>query len=342
MNRTSRKIFAILLATILCLVCFAACGETGEEQSNTSEVLTPGSAKAIYKIGLVQYMEHPALDSIRESFMNRLEEWGYDETKVSIDYQNAAGQESSIDTICQKFVTDEVDMIVAIATPTAKSAVTAVAETEIKVLFAAVNDPAAELGINNLEAPEGNITGTSDNIPVESIIDLAVQINPAIKTFGIMYNSGESSSAADAKKAKDYCEGKSITVVDGVVTDTAGLQGIAETLCTEADAIFVSADNSISSSVSVVADAAKAAKKPFYAGSSSMVEGGAFASIGVDYSELGAQNADMAIEIIEGRPINEIPVKVYTEYQTYINQATLDVLALQIPNEILEKAFFYQ
>ena len=340
-----KKVISILLALSLTVCLFAGCsnGETSSvlpSSQNSSEVSKTSDGP--YKIGLIQYVEHPSLDTIRESFMSRLEEWGYDETKVQIDYQNAGGENANVNTICQKFVGDKVDMIVAIATPAAQVAVSSTQNTDIKVLFAAVNDPVADLGIKTPEKPEGNVTGTSDRIPVTSTVDLALQADPDLKTFGLLYNSGESNSVAAADAAKKYCEEKGIAVVEGTVSNTSEVQQVATDLCTKADAIFTSTDNSIASSIAVVTDCTRKAKVPWYVGADSMVQDGALAAIGIDYTELGNKSADMAVELIAGKSVAEVPVFFFETYQTYINQTTLDAVGIKFPEDVLAAANFFK
>lgn len=338
-----KKFLVSLLSAVLLLSLFTGC--TPSETSSPASSGLPSSSKAAdqpYKIGLIQYVEHPSLDTIREAFMNRLEEGGYDETKVQIDYQNASGDHANVNSICQKFVGDKVDMIVALATPAAQVAISMAQDTDIKVLFAAVNNPEADLGLKTPTAPEGNVTGTSDRIPVTSTIDLALKVNPNLKTFGLLYNSGESNSAAGAAQAKKYCEEKGIAVVEGTISNTSEVQQVATDLCTKVDAIFTSTDNSIASSIGVVVEATRAAKIPYYVGADSMVQDGALAAIGIDYTELGAKNADMAMQLIEGRPVSQVPVFFFETYQTYINQATLTAVGATFPEDVLKTASFFE
>ena len=337
MKKTVLTILSLALA--VCLLAGCSNGVTSSVVSHLPSGTEPGKTEAQpYKIGLIQYMEHPSLDTIREAFMSRLEEWGYDETKVVIDYQNAGGENANVNTICQKFVGDKVDMIVAIATPAAQVAVSSTEGTDIKVLFAAVNDPQQDLGIKTPDKPEGNVTGTSDRIPVTSAIDLALKVDPDLKTFGMLYNSGESNSVNAAAEAKKYCEEKGIEVVDGTVSNSSEIQQVATTLCGKVDAIFTTTDNSIATSIGVVVDATRTAKVPWYVGADSMVQDRALADIGIDYTELGAKNADMAVELIEGKPVSEVPVFFFETYQTYLNQNTLDALGITFPEDILKTA----
>lgn len=338
-----KKILLSVLSLLLVTCLLAGCGGPGGGSSNVSGESSQASQtpEEPYKIGLIQYMEHPSLDTIREAFMSRLEEWGYDETKVDVDYQNASGDSATVNSICQKFVGDKVDMIVAIATPAAQGAVAATEGTDIKVLFAAVNNPTEDLGIKSPEKPEGNVTGTSDMIPVTSTIDLALKVNPDLKNFGLLYNSGESNSVNAAEQAKAYCETKGITVVEGTVSNSSEIQQTVTSLCSKVDAIFTSTDNSVASAMGVVTEATRGSKIPFYVGADSMVKDGALAAIGIDYTELGQKNADMAVELIAGKSVSEVPVFFFETYQTYLNQTTLDAVGVTFPEDVMQSAIFF-
>lgn len=339
-----KRLTAIVL--VLALFALAGCSGGGNSSANNSSSSSLSAAEnastgEVYKIGLVQYVEHTSLDMIREAFLSRLDEWGYDETKVSVDYKNASGDTSTLNTICQQFVGDEVDMIVAIATPAAQTAISATEGTDIKVVFSAVNNPESDLGIANTDASEGNVTGTSDRIPVAKNIDLALSVNPNMKTLGLLYNSGESNSVAAVEEAKAYCAEIGISVEEGAVSNTSEIQQVATDLCTKVDAIFTSTDNSVASAMAVVAESTRSAKIPYYVGADSMVMDGALASYGIDYNDLGAKNADMVVEIIEGKAISEVPVYFYEEYELYINQTTLDAVGVTFPEEAAASATFF-
>ncbi len=335
-----RKLLPILLCLSL-LVCFAACRQTGASSAPSgTQNSTPASSSGPFHIGLIQYMEHPSLDTIREAFLDRLEEWGYDDAKVTVDYQNASGDMSNVNTICQKFVGDQVDMIVAIATPAAQVAAAAAENTDIPVVFAAVSNAKEDLGIADPEHPEGNVTGTSDLVPVTAAVDLALRVDPDLKTFGLLYSSGESNAVANAQEAKAYLESKNIEVIEGTVSNTSEIQQVATSLCEKADAIFSSTDNAIAQNIAVVTEATRKAKVPWYVGADSMVQDGGLAAIGIDYTELGHMNADMAVEILEGKPVSEVPVFTFETYDTYVNEDTLAALGVELPQDVLDSAVF--
>ena len=180
-----KKLAALALSAVFALGALTACGGSSSSGSVPAAASASGSGSVSgaslkeVNIGLIQLMEHASLDEIRTAIEAGLEAKGAEYgVKVNVDYQNAQGDTSTINTICQQFVGNKVDAIVAIATPAAQGAATAVAGTDIPVIFSAVTDPAAAGLVENLEAPEGNITGTSDAIPVEKIFELAAELTP--------------------------------------------------------------------------------------------------------------------------------------------------------------------
>ncbi len=189
-----KKFFAAAIA-VLMTASLAACGST--PSSSAAENPAPASSAAstesapsdagsgnTYRIGLAQIMEHTSLNQIRDSFTAEMEALGYGPDKVEIDYQNAQSDQSNLNSICQKFAGDGKDLIVAIATPTAISA--AAAAPDIPLVFSAVTDPVAAKLVENPDAPEGNITGTSDAIPVDQVFELMNQLTPGVETVGLV------------------------------------------------------------------------------------------------------------------------------------------------------------
>ena len=184
MKKKSLAIVMVLLMMVSMMsVVMTGCGNSGSSDGDT------------IKIGIVQLVEHTSLDQIRESIIAQLDEEGYvDGDNIEINYQNAQNEQSNLKTICQGFVADKVDIIVAITTPAAQ---VAMSETdEIPIVFSAVTDPVAAEVVSDMEKPGGNVTGTSDAISVEKIMGLAEEITPGFKTVGALYNSSETNSVA--------------------------------------------------------------------------------------------------------------------------------------------------
>jgi len=271
--------------------------------------------KEKFKVGIVQIVEHPSLDTIREATIKEIETSDVD---VEILYENASNDQSLLVTITQKFKDEEVDAIVAIATPSAMAA--ANFSDDIPVVFSAVSDPVGAGLVKNLEKPEGNITGTSDEIQVNLILDLAVEMYPKTKTIGFLYNSGEANSVSNLEKVKAYASKNSLEVVEAAITNTSEVQSAAQTLIDKTDVIFAPNDNTVASAMDIVSSLTVEAKTPLFVGADSMVGDGGLATVGINYEDLGTSTGNMVIQILNGTSPTDIPVKVFKEdLSVYIN-----------------------
>lgn len=278
------------------------------------------------KVGIMQFMEHPSLNEIRDAFTAELAALGYDDSKIEITVQNGQGDFSNLNSIAQKFVGEKMDLIVAIATPSAQAA--AAVTTSTPILFSAVTDPVAAGLVADLKAPGGNITGTSDAIPVQSIFELAKRLTPNVKKFGFIYNSGESNSISVITDAKAYCDANGITYAEGTVTNSGEVQQTGLQLLSECDALFAPIDNTVASAMPNLAAIATEQKKPVYVAADSMVADGGLATVGINYTRLGKETAAMAKEILDGKSPAEIPVRVMTEFAEVINEEQMKALGL--------------
>ena len=249
---------------------------------------------------------------------------------IQVNYQNAQGDTSTINTICQQFVAGKVDVIVAIATPAAQGAAAAAENSGIPVVFSAVTDPVAAGLVENLEAPEGNITGTSDAIPVEKIFALAKELTPEVQSFGLIYNTSEDNSLSVIAQVKGYLEGAGLSYTEGAVTTSADVQTSARNLLGKCDALFVPIDNTVASAMAVLADEAIQAKKPVYVAADSLVADGGLAAVGVNYTNLGSQTADMVLKIVTGTPVSQVPVEVLRDNAIVINGDTARAIGVDI------------
>ena len=334
-----KKITALCLGLCLLLAALTGCSKQEEEPSSQIESTpAPVTEQEPFEIGLVQYVQHAALDTVRENFMSRLEEWGYDDTKVEITYEDAGGDEAKLAEICQGFVEEEVDLIAAISTPAAKAAMKAAQGTDVTVIFAAVSDPQEDLGITNPETPSGNVTGVSSQTDVTKTVDLAKQATPAIKTLGLLH-SGEDTASAAAAQAKTYAESLGLTVVEKPFSTGEELPQAVADLCAQADAILTANDSLVAASAEAVAQAAREAGKPWYAsGDGQLVQQGALAGVSVDYAQVGSSCADLVVECVAGRPVKELPVVFFGEPQTWINQAAQTAVGVEFPQELLDTA----
>lgn len=317
-NKAGKRLGSLMIA--LGLLCGCAGGDPAS-----------GKDKQV-KIGVAQIVDHTSLNMICDAFKAEMIELGYDE--ATMDFQNAANDMSNLNSIMQKFNGDQKDVIVAIATPTAQAAAN-FAKAQ-PVVFAAVSDPIKAGLLTSMEQPDKGITGTSDEIQVDQILDLALTLHPQIKTLGFIYNPGEANSLSNLEKAKAYCEAKNITLVESAVTTISDVQANAQVLMTKVDAVFAPNDNTVASAMSALAAEAEKAQIPVYVGADSMVMDGGFASVGIDYEQLGRETARMCDAILSGKDPKELPVAVFkTDLNIYINEKVMQELGVSLPDELL-------
>lgn len=337
-NMKLKKLAALALSAVFALCALTACapGNSSFAPAPAQDASTPASAAGQdslreVTVGLIQLMEHPSLDEIRTAIEARLEEKAAENGLViHINYQNGQGDASTINTICQQFVGDKVDAIVAIATPAAQGAATAADGTGIPIIFSAVTDPVAAGLVENLDAPEGSITGTSDAVPVDKIFALAAELTPDVQSFGLLYNPGEDNSVSVIADVKAYLDGKGISYIESGVSSTGDVQTAAQSLLSQCDAIFSPTDNTVASAMGVLADEAIKAKKPVYVAADSMVHDGGLATVGVNYTNLGAQTADMLLKVLTGTPVSEVPVEVLRDNAVVVNPETAEAIGVDV------------
>lgn len=327
-----KKLFTVLLAIAVVFV-MTACGggnaSAPDAGSGSAGPAAPGSR--MVTVGLIQLMEHPSLDEIRAAITARLTEKARENgLEIEVNYQNGQGDTSTINTICQQFVASKVDVIVAIATPAAQGAATAAENSGIPVVFSAVTDPVAAGLVDSVEAPGGNITGTSDAIPVEKIFALAQELTPDVKSYGLIYNTSEDNSLSVIAQVKTYLEGKGIPYTEGAVTTSADVQASARNLLEKCDAVFAPIDNTVASAMAVLADEAIKAGKPVYVAADSMVKDGGLATVGVNYTNLGTQTADMVLKVLTGTPAGELPVEILRDNAVVINGITAAAIGVDV------------
>lgn len=323
-----KKHLAAILSFCLIMLAVTAC---------SSSKPTDATGTKIKKIGIIQIVEHPALNTVRESFISELQKNGFkDGENISIDYQNAQGDQSNLKSIAQKFVKNNYDLIVAIATPSAQAVVS---ETKtIPILFSACTDPVSSGIVSNLTKPGGNVTGTSDAVSAEKIMELAKRITPGIKKIGALYNSSETNSVSVINNLKHYAQNNGLTIVDATVTNSSEVQQAVNSLVGKVDAIFSPIDNTVASAMPVVAQTANKAKIPVYVGADSMVKDGGLATYGVNYTILGQETAAMAVEILNGKKAGDIPVKTMEQMDIYVNQATAKAIGITLPQDVIKSA----
>ena len=336
MRTTHRILFitCILASVIVFALVAAGCGGTTTTSGAAS---TETTAAKMYKIGITQIVAHPALDATAEGFIAALAEAGFVEGKnIAYDKQNAQGDMANATTIAQKFVGDKVDLIFSIATPTSQAAVKAT--TTIPIVFGAVTDPVAAGLVKNAEAPEANVTGVSDMLPVQPHLDLIKQLVPNVKTIGLLYNAGEANSVSLVEKEKAAAEAMGLKVVEATVASSSEVLAAAQSLVGRCDAISVLTDNTVVSAFESVVKVCQDNKIPLVAGDIDSVKRGAVAAYAFDYKDHGFQAGQVAAKVLQGTPISQIPVQYAQNLQLAINQAAATAMGVTIPDDLKAKA----
>lgn len=341
-----KKWICALLALALAAGLLGGCSKEEDRQSSLPEVSSTAPVERKeqepYYIGVVQYQEYAPMDEAREAFISRLDEWGLDDGEMVIDYQNAGGSPEKAGKICQDFVDNKADVIVAISSPAAKAAAQAAGSSGTKVVFLGVRDMRTDVGLENPAQPEGNVTGVEEPASAQSSLELARQVNPNLSTVGLLYDAGCPFGAAYVKEFKEFCAQNEITVVEGQVSASSEAAARMTELCGQVDAVFSPVDSTVAAAAKEAAQAALDGGKPWYAASQDMVQQGALASVGMDYAEAGRHAADMAVQLAAGRSASALAVHSFGSGQVSVNQGTMAALSAEIPEEVLSTAIYCQ
>lgn len=307
-----------------------ATSEESSEAESSEDAEAAGEEAAAdgetYKIGVIQYIQHDALDRANEGFVEALTEAGF---PAEIDQQNASGDTSSCTTIAQKFVSDGDDLIFAIATPAAQAV--AAETTDIPIVLTAVTDPADSGLVADNAAPGGNVTGSSDLTPVKEQIGLLHNVFPDAKTVGVLYCSAESNSAIQAEMAHEACEELGLEAVDYTVATSNDIQTMVESMVGKVDVLYAPTDNVIAAGMSTVAMIANENGLPTVVGEQGMVDAGGLVTYTIDYKELGKVAGEMAMQILsEGTDPAEMPIEYYPsdKLQLMVNEDTAAELGI--------------
>ncbi|NLK08710.1 MAG: ABC transporter substrate-binding protein [Firmicutes bacterium] len=289
------------------------------------------------KIGITQIVEHPSLDAAAQGFMDELADSGYTGERVSYDLQNAQGDFATAQAIAEKFVNNKVDLILAIATPTAQASANVTEETPI--LITAVTDPVAAGLVDSIDVPGTNVTGTSDLTPVAKQLELLLDIVPDVKRVGVLYNPGEANSLVQLDLAKSAAKDLGLTIVEAPVSGSSGVHQSAQALIGRVDAIYVPTDNTVVSALESAIIVAESAKLPLISGELDSVMRGALATVSLDYYSLGRQTGKMALRILEdGAKPESMPIEYLQDVSLVVNVEAASRMGVTIPAEVLKSA----
>lgn len=320
------KNLATAVVAISSVVAVSAC-------SGGSGGSSGGEGGDSYAIGVSQLVQHPALDAAAAGFQKKFEDEG---VTVEWDVQNAQGEQANATSIAQNFANQDLDLVLAVATPAAQAAAQAI--TNIPVLFTAVTD-AEEAGlVASNDAPGGNVTGTSDLNPVADQLQLVKDLRPDAKTVGIVYSSGEVNSQVQVDLAKEAAKGLGVEIKEATIANSGEL-GQAVNSLGDVDAYYVPTDNNVVSAVSTMVQAAEKNKALLVGSEAGQVEQGAAITRGINYTKLGEQTAEMALRILQdGEKPADMPVETSSELELVVNPEAAKRQGVEIPQEILDEA----
>ena len=324
----------MMRAAALIVSAAIAAGLTGcgEDKAATTKDAT------IMNIGIVQLVEHDALDAANRGIIDGMAKRGFkDGVNVKFDKQNAQADQSNLHNIATRFVSNKDKLIFAIATPAAQSVASVTKEIPI-VATAVTNFKVARLVKSN-KAPGGNVTGVSDINPVADQLALLLKLTPGAKAVGTIYNSSEINSAYQIELLREAAKAHKVDVVEATVSNVNDIQQAIASIKDKVQALYIPTDNVMASAIPALLKVTNPAKLPVVAGESGMVRAGALASIGVDYYTLGVMTGNMGADILEGKaqPAT-MPIQIQQATKVLINMKAAKEIGLDVPGELLKDA----
>ena len=325
-----------LLGGLALALLLAGCGNSGDSDKEKTD-----DGKKTYKIGIIQQMEHPALDSAREGLEKYMK--GKSDAKFEITVKNAQGDNGTADTIAKQFVSEDVDLIYSIATNASQAAVNATGGTDIPVVFNAVTDGVEAKLVTSNEKPGGNVTGVSDAAPLEKQLEMIREFLPEAKKIGMIYNIGEVNGKLQVNQVEKLASKYNFKIVKKGVSATTEIATAAEQLAGDVDCIYNITDNMVVSATASITDKANAKNIPVFAAEDGQMKAGLLASDSISYEKLGEQAGSVAYDIlVNGKKAGDIPVETAKDTTLYINKKVAEQLGIKIPDSLAERATFVE
>lgn len=296
-----------------------------KQQENRSNSMT---------VGVLQYISHPSLDEIYQGILTGLKEQGLEEGKnLKVVFQNGQGNQSKLNMMSQQLISEKPDVLIGIATPAAQAL--ANATQEIPIVLGAITDPENAGLVSSNEHPGDNITGVSDQSPVEAQFDLLKLLLPATQRVGILISSAEDNAIVQAERAEAAAKERGLTTRRYVVPSSNEINSIVSNMVREIDTLYIPTDNTIANNMSAVAQIATQAHVPIIPSVASMVEEGGVATIGINQTDLGVQTGRMAADIVlKNKKPGDMPIYVFSEGDLIVNEEQLDSLGITVPKEV--------
>lgn len=328
-----KRMVAGLLAAMM-MVSLVGCADGAKEEKGGKDVQ--------YTIGISQFAEHGSLDNCREGFLEGLKEEGIEEGKnLEVIYDNAQADTGTAGTIADNYVSKNVDMICAIATPSAMSAYNATMNTEIPVVYTAISDPVEAQLADKDGNSIGNVTGTSDALPVKQQLAMIRNVLPDAKKIGIIYTTSEANSVSTIAEYKKYAKEYDFEIVESGINTVGDVDMAAADMVSKVDCITNLTDNTVVSALQTVLEHANEAKIPVFGSEVEQVKAGCVAAVGIDYVELGKQTGKMAAKILKGKAsASDMPYEVITEPSLYANRAAAEKISLDLGNKFARAEVF--
>ncbi len=353
-----KKLVAMMLTMTMTAALLSACGSgsnTSSDADDTADDVTESDDEAAgdeddetavdddaaYVIGINQFAEHGSLDNCREGFLEGLRQEGISEEdgNLTVIYNNGQADTATVNQISQNYVADEVDLICAIATPSAQSAYNAAMDSDVPVIYTAVTDPVEAELANEDQTPAGNVTGTSDKLPVEAQLQMIREILPEAEKIGILYTTSEVNSESAIREYEELVEKYDFELVTKGVSTTADIPLATDALLEEVDCLNNLTDNTVVSALATILDKADAKGIPVFGSEVEQVKIGCLAAEGLDYVKLGIQTGQMAAKVLRGEAeASEINYEIIDEMSLYLNEAVAEKLAIEVSEATKERA----
>lgn len=316
-----KRVLSLALAALLALSLFA-CGKKADGGDDSGKT---------YKVGICNYVDDASLNQIVDNIKTQLAAIGQEKgVTFDISYDNCNADSAVLNQIISNFMADKVDLMIGVATPVAVAMQAATEGTDIPVVFAAVSDPVSAGLVESLEAPGANITGTSDYLDTDAILDLIFAANPDAKNIALLYDQGQDSSTTPIQNAKAYLDKKGVSYKEynGTTTDEISL-AVSSIVADKADAVFTPTDNTVMTAELAIYEKFVDAKIPHYAGADSFALNGAFCGYGVNYVTLGTSTADIAVDVlVNGAQPASTPVQIMSSGIATVNTEVASAIGL--------------
>ncbi len=329
-----KKTIAIMMTAAMVMAMAAGCGS---KESSSSD---GDNKEASYKIGIQQFAEHGSLDNCREGFLEGLEEEGIKEgDNLKVEVKNAMADTATNAQIADSFVSDNMDLICAIATPSAQSAYNAAMDKDIPVVYTAVTDPVAAELADKDGNPVGNVTGTSDTLPVEEQLKMIREMMPDAKTIGILYTTSEANSVSAIATYESLVDKYGFALETKGISQTSEIALATDDLLTKVDCITNLTDNTVVASLPTILEKANEKGIPVFGSEIEQVKIGCLAAEGIDYIQLGKQTGKIAAQILKGeKKASEIPYEIISEPGFYVNTKVAENLGIEVPSDLADSA----